>query len=70
MTRKGQITVPVEVREKLGLEEGSEVEFEVEGDCVKIRKIPSVFDLAGSWVGKTTYEETMRLLEKLRAQDG
>ncbi len=70
MTRKGQVTIPLEIREKLGLAEGSEVDFELEGEYAKIRKAPSVFDLAGSGSTEATVEEMNRLLEKLRSQDG
>lgn len=70
MTRKGQVTIPLEIREKLGLAEGSEVDFELEGEYARIRKVPSVFDLAGSGAKEATPEEMKRLLEKLRAQDG
>ncbi len=39
VTSKGQVTIPVEIREKLGLVEGSEVEFEVVGRAVRLRKV-------------------------------
>jgi AbrB family looped-hinge helix DNA binding protein len=38
MTSKGQITIPQEFREKLGLLPHSEVEFELDGDAVRVRK--------------------------------
>jgi AbrB family looped-hinge helix DNA binding protein len=38
ITSKGQVTIPVEVRERLGLLPHSEVEFEVVGQTVRIRK--------------------------------
>jgi len=38
ITSKGQVTIPVEIRERLGLLPNSEVDFEVEGDTVRIRK--------------------------------
>lgn len=38
LTTKGQITIPVEIREQLGLLPYTEVEFEIDGDAVKIRK--------------------------------
>ena len=38
ITSKGQVTIPQEIRERLGLLPFSEVEFEVEGDAVCIRK--------------------------------
>lgn len=38
ITSKGQVTIPVEVREALGLLPHTEVVFEVEGDSVRLRK--------------------------------
>jgi len=39
ITTKGQVTIPVEIREKLGLLPNTEVEFEVVGKAVRIRKV-------------------------------
>ena len=39
ITSKGQVTIPVEIREKLGLLPNSEVEFEIVGQAVRIRKL-------------------------------
>ena len=38
ITSKGQVTIPQEIRERLGLLPYSEVEFELDGDSVRIRK--------------------------------
>ena len=38
ITTKGQVTIPVEIRERLGLLPNSEVEFSVEGTAVRIRR--------------------------------
>jgi AbrB family looped-hinge helix DNA binding protein len=38
ITSKGQVTIPQEIRERLGLLPYSEVEFELDGDCVRLRK--------------------------------
>lgn len=38
MTSKGQVTVPVEVRRKLGLRQGDRVEFSEKGDETVIRR--------------------------------
>jgi AbrB family looped-hinge helix DNA binding protein len=39
ITTKGQVTIPVEIRETRGLLPNSEVEFEVVGQTVRIRKV-------------------------------
>jgi antitoxin PrlF len=38
MSSKGQLTVPVELREKLGLEAGTVVQFELRDGAVLLRK--------------------------------
>ena len=38
VTIKGQVTIPIEVREKLGILPGTEVEFVVSGDAAKLVK--------------------------------
>jgi AbrB family looped-hinge helix DNA binding protein len=38
ITSKGQVTIPQEIREKLGLLPHSEVEFSIVGASVRIRK--------------------------------
>jgi AbrB family looped-hinge helix DNA binding protein len=49
MTSKGQVTVPVEVRRRLGLHQGSRVEFvpTSDGDYVLRVKTGSIKDLKG-----------------------
>ena len=38
ISSKGQVTVPVEVRRKLGLVPGTRIEFELRGDGALLRK--------------------------------
>jgi AbrB family looped-hinge helix DNA binding protein len=54
MTVKGQVTIPIEMREKLGLLPNSEVEFDLVGDSVRIRK------------AKTGKSRGQRMLEAMR----
>lgn len=39
MTTKGQITIPKEVREQLGIEAGDVLDFQLHGDRVEMRPI-------------------------------
>lgn len=67
VTRRGQTTIPTEVRRQLGIEEGSRLRVEVEDDRVVLTKVPSIFDLAGtSGLGR---EEAFRRLDEMRKQD-
>lgn len=38
VTEKGQVTIPIEMREQLGIMPGDEVEFHVEGDAVVLKR--------------------------------
>ena len=38
ITSKGQVPIPIEIRERLGPLPNSEVDFEVEGSAMRIRK--------------------------------
>jgi len=40
VTTKGQVTIPIEVREKFGIFPGTEVEFGSRGETITIRKAP------------------------------
>jgi AbrB family looped-hinge helix DNA binding protein len=72
ITSKGQVTIPVAIREKAGLLPGTEVDFELEGDRVRIvrAKAPKgetrgeeiVRRLRGSGSGKMTTDEIIALM--------
>ena len=71
ITAKGQVTVPVAIREKAGLLPGTEVDFELDGDTIGIvrakaakgetRGERAVCLLSGSGSGKMTTDEIMAL---------
>ena len=48
MTSKGQVTVPKAVREALGIREGDEVVFRVEGSRAVLARTADFLDLAGT----------------------
>lgn len=50
MTKKGQITIPKEIRDTLKLKEGKKmlVEFERKKEEIKIKPSPDILDLAGT----------------------
>ncbi|MBW4047506.1 MAG: AbrB/MazE/SpoVT family DNA-binding domain-containing protein [Proteobacteria bacterium] len=59
ITTKGQVTIPMEIREKLGLLPGTDVEFQVEGNAVRL--VPTLEGSRGSRVirhlrGRATVE--------------
>lgn len=48
VTSKGQVTVPKAVRDALGIKDGDEIVFRVEGNCAVIARTPDFLELAGS----------------------
>jgi antitoxin PrlF len=48
LTSKGQVTVPKAVREALGLREGDQVVFRVEGGHAVLARTADLLDLAGA----------------------
>jgi AbrB family looped-hinge helix DNA binding protein len=72
ITSKGQVTIPIDMREKLGLLPNTEVEFEIDGDAVRVRKSTRkerrslgreiVEHMRGRGTGTMTTDEIMRLM--------
>ncbi len=38
ITSKGQVTIPIEIREKMGLLPNTDVEFQIQGNTVRLKK--------------------------------
>lgn len=39
VTSKGQVTIPIEIRKRLGIDEHTEVAFEIVGDAAQLKKV-------------------------------
>ncbi len=48
VTKKGQVTIPKQVRKALGLKERDRVAINIEGEKAVIRKVPSLLEMQGS----------------------
>ena len=48
VTSKGQLTVPKAVRDALGIKEGDEITFRIEGNRAVLTRTPDFLDLAGT----------------------
>ncbi len=69
ITSKGQVTIPIELRQRAGLLPGTEVEFELDGDAVRLTRAPGtpgrgaalVERMRGRGTGKLSTDEIMAL---------
>jgi AbrB family looped-hinge helix DNA binding protein len=61
ITSKGQVTIPVEIREKLGLLPETDVEFEVEGNTVCLKKASTPSRRGRDLISRMRGQSTSRL---------
>lgn len=69
VTRKGQTTIPVKLRMKYKIVEGTRLEVVETGEGILFRPKKSTIDLAGSGAKYATPEEMKKRLDRLREQD-
>jgi AbrB family looped-hinge helix DNA binding protein len=67
--KKGQTTIPVRIRKKLKIEEGTRLEVIVTADGILLKPKKSFWDLIGSGAPHATVEEIKKELDKMRAED-
>jgi AbrB family looped-hinge helix DNA binding protein len=69
VTRKGQTTLPVRLRRKYDISEGTRLEVEDTGRGILFRKAEGVLDLIGTGSKSATVEEMKKLLDEMRAKE-
>lgn len=73
ITSKGQVTIPVEIREKLGFLPNTDVDFEVVGDALYLKKVAiepnPAKKLIATMQGKATVKMTTEEIMLLTRQD-
>lgn len=69
VTRKGQTTIPVKLRRKYRIEEGTRLQVVDTKEGILFKPAKSIFDLAGVDADCATPEEIKKLLDKLREED-
>lgn len=69
VTRKGQVTIPVEYRRKLRIREGTRLIVSQDKDAIIMKPVPDIEDLAGIHSGKIALEEMRKELDRLRSED-
>jgi bifunctional DNA-binding transcriptional regulator/antitoxin component of YhaV-PrlF toxin-antitoxin module len=69
VTRKGQVTVPIELRRKYSITEGMKMTVEDSPSGIIFKVIPKIEDLAGIDAGKMTVEKALEIIDKMRSED-
>lgn len=74
LTSKGQVTVPKAVRDALGLKEGDQIVFRVEGSRAVLARTPDFLTLAGTVrvpaaKRNVAWDEVVRRTRAARAKD-
>ena len=67
VTRRGQTTIPVHIRRKLGIKEGTKLQVQVVDDKVVFSKCISISDLDGKSI--LTRQQAFHLLDKMREEE-
>lgn len=74
VTTKGQVTLPAEIRKKVGIRPGSRVVSEYLNGEIRVRLIPDFFSLRGSVKRPSKYKklslQEMIKIEKRAAESG
>ncbi len=58
--KRGRIVIPREMREKLRIEEGEELEIRLEGDRIVIKKVESPLKVLEDLLGDLTFSRDLR----------
>ena len=69
VTRKGQTTIPAQLRKKYKIQEGTRLEVSETPEGILFKPKKSTIDLAGSGAKHATPQEMKQLLDKLREED-
>ena len=72
ITSKGQVTIPLRIRKRLGLQPNTEVRFEIAGNAVQIKKVRGpggrgerlIAHLKGRGTVRMTTDEILALTRK------
>jgi AbrB family looped-hinge helix DNA binding protein len=69
VTKKGQTTIPVRLRKKYKIEEGTRLEVLDTEEGILMKPKKSIWDMIGSGSEFATVEEMNKLLDKLRHEN-
>jgi AbrB family looped-hinge helix DNA binding protein len=67
--KKGQTIIPVKIRRKLNIEEGTRLEAIITDEGLLLKPVKSIWDMLGAYSKFGTVAEVKKELDELRHQD-
>jgi len=67
--KKGQITIPVRIRKKFKIEEGTRLEVVETDEGILLKPKKSIWDMIGAFSDQASVEEINELHDKLRHEE-
>jgi AbrB family looped-hinge helix DNA binding protein len=67
--KKGQTIIPVRIRKKLKIEEGTRLQVIITDEGLLLKPVKSIWDVIGAYSEFGTVEEVKKELDALRHQD-
>ena len=61
ITSKGQVTIPIEIREKMGLLPDTEVEFKIIGNTVSLKRVESLSKRSRDLLNRIRRKATVKM---------
>jgi antitoxin PrlF len=61
ITSKGQVTIPIEIRERVGLLPDTEVEFKITGNTVVLKKVGSPSKRSRDLINRMRRKATLKM---------
>jgi len=68
VTRRGQTTIPLEIRQQCGIKEGDKLIVELTNKGILFRPLPNLLDIAGIDAEYATVEAVTKMIDKLREE--
>ena len=68
VTKRGQTTIPLKIRDQCGIKEGDRLQVEVTEKGILFKPIPKLLEMAGIDAKYATLEEVKKMVDKLREE--
>lgn len=69
VTRKGQVTIPIEHRRKYKIREGMKLQITDSPDGLVLKPVTPIEDLAGMDAGRISLDQMRKRLDEMRLKD-